>query len=211
VLAELDKQGLSENTIVVFMSDNGGNLKAGADNGALRGGKGDVHEGGVRVPALVRWPARFHGNSMSQPMFTQDWLPTLLAAANIDYQRSDFDGVSQLAQLENEQEMIVERQVVLGALGAKAVYQWPWKLIVDKQDRIQLFNLETDEFEKNDVSAQHPQLISQLRVALKKLPNIPSKAAKGPPPESLFRDENGQFDHAIRKPETRQPWADTAE
>lgn len=211
VLAELDKQGLADNTIVVFMSDNGGNLEAGASNGKFIGGKGNVYEGGVRVPALVRWPAKFHGKTMSHPMFTQDWAPTLLDAANIEYQSSDFDGVSQLALFKGEQKPVAKRNVVLGIAAAKAVYQWPWKLIASNDGELHLFNLQKDEFERQDLASQHPALVSELNAELVKLPSLPSKAAKGPPPESLFLDENGHFNYEIRKPETREPWADAAE
>jgi arylsulfatase A-like enzyme len=211
VLAELDKQGLADNTIVVFMSDNGGNLEAGASNGDFIGGKGSVYEGGVRVPALVRWPARFKRKTVTQPIFTQDWLPTLLDAANIQYQNDDFDGMSQLANLENEAESTSARKVVLGVSSEKAVYQWPWKLIVSKRGKLHLFNLQTDEFERDDLAAQYPELVSELKAEVTKLPSLLSKAARGPSPESLFLDDNGHFDYDIRKPETRKPWADAAE
>ena len=58
--------------------------------------------------------------------------------------------------------------------------------------------------------SQHAELAASLRSSLTSLPQLPSKAAKGPPPESLFRDSSGNFDYKIRKPETREPWADAA-
>jgi arylsulfatase A-like enzyme len=80
VLAELDRQQLGEDTIVIFTSDNGG--ERFSDTWPLRGGKGELLEGGIRVPALVRWPGRIAAGLRSpQVMATIDWLPTLAAAA----------------------------------------------------------------------------------------------------------------------------------
>jgi arylsulfatase A-like enzyme len=80
VLAALDRQRLAENTIVIFTSDNGG--ERFSDTWPLRGGKGELLEGGIRAPALVRWPGRIPAGARSpQVTATIDWLPTLAAAA----------------------------------------------------------------------------------------------------------------------------------
>ena len=80
VLAELEARGLARETIVVFTSDNGG--ERFSDMWPLRGGKGELLEGGIRVPLIVRWPGRIRAGSRSaQVMTSMDWLPTLVAAA----------------------------------------------------------------------------------------------------------------------------------
>jgi arylsulfatase A-like enzyme len=79
VLAELDAQGLSENTIVVFTSDNGG--ERFSDNWPFTGQKSELLEGGIRVPAIVRWPGRVPPGTTDQVAMTMDWLPTLLEVA----------------------------------------------------------------------------------------------------------------------------------
>lgn len=80
VLAELERSDRARNTIVVFTSDNGG--ERFSDTRPLRGGKGELLEGGIRVPLIVRWPERIAAGSRSdQVMVSMDWLPTLLAAA----------------------------------------------------------------------------------------------------------------------------------
>ena len=80
VLAEIDRLGVAEDTIVVFTSDNGG--ERFSDTWPLRGEKGDLLEGGIRVPVIVRWPATIPAGTRSgQVMATMDWLPTLVAAA----------------------------------------------------------------------------------------------------------------------------------
>ncbi|HXI17907.1 MAG TPA: sulfatase-like hydrolase/transferase [Chloroflexota bacterium] len=82
VLAELDARGLGQNTIVVFTSDNGG--ERFSDMWPLRGGKGELLEGGIRVPLIVRWPARVRSGSTSEQVMTSmDWLPTLAAVAGV--------------------------------------------------------------------------------------------------------------------------------
>jgi arylsulfatase A-like enzyme len=79
VLAEIERLGLAEDTIVVFTSDNGG--ERFSDTWPLRGEKGDLLEGGIRVPVIVRWPAAIPpGTRSEQVMATMDWLPTLIAA-----------------------------------------------------------------------------------------------------------------------------------
>ncbi|MGQ0588891.1 MAG: sulfatase family protein, partial [Sphingosinicella sp.] len=80
VLAELERAGATSNTIVVFTSDNGG--ERFSDTWPLRGGKGDLLEGGIRVPLVVRWPATIRAGGRSDQVLTSmDWLPTLAAAA----------------------------------------------------------------------------------------------------------------------------------
>jgi len=87
VLAALDRHRLAEDTIVIFTSDNGG--ERFSDTWPLRGGKGELLEGGIRVPALVRWPGRIAPASRSpQVMATIDWLPTLAAAAGAALDRN---------------------------------------------------------------------------------------------------------------------------
>lgn len=83
VVDNLRRQNLLENTIVVFLSDNGGPRGQGADNGPLRMGKGTVYEGGIRVPGFVHWPGVVKPGKTAQVMTPVDWLPTLAGAAGI--------------------------------------------------------------------------------------------------------------------------------
>ncbi|MEP4889077.1 MAG: arylsulfatase [Aliiglaciecola sp.] len=210
VLQALEQKGIADNTLVVFMSDNGGNLEAGASNGELKAGKASAYEGGVRVPTIVRWPAGLTKKTVeSSPLFTQDWLPTLLDVANIQYDAADFDGQSRLALLQQGTMNNSQRTVVLGTAKTKAVYQWPYKLLKEKGNTL-LFNLVEDEFEQQDIAALHPELVASLSTKLITKNAQPSKAAKGPPPESLFYGPDGKFVYDIRKPETRDPWVLTA-
>src|SRR5262249_25399167 len=100
VLAKLDEHGLAENTIVIFMSDNGGLhiLEGGrtpaTSNRPFRAGKGFLYEGGVRVPMIVRWTGRIKGDQTSDvPVLSTDWTPTFLALASVKTAQT-FDGIS---------------------------------------------------------------------------------------------------------------------
>ena len=85
VLTVLEESGLAENTIVVYTSDNGGWLPAGACNDPLRGGKCDMYEGGIRVPCFVRWPKHIRSGSQSnQVVMLMDFFPTLCEIAGVD-------------------------------------------------------------------------------------------------------------------------------
>jgi arylsulfatase A len=122
VLAELDRHGLSENTIVLFSSDNGpqfggaGDMSSDRYNCGFAGAKLLIYEGGIRVPMIVRWPAAIEGRRQIHEMvhFT-DWLPTLLDAAG-DERAGDapLDGMSALPLLRGEQ----------GKLPAQRFWQW---------------------------------------------------------------------------------------
>lgn len=102
VIAASRAHGVYENTLVVFTSDNGGNVWCGATNGPLRGGKGGMYEGGIRVPQIAVWPGRIKpGTVTDRIMLTMDWFPTLCAAAGARYSRK-VDGVDMLPLLLGE-------------------------------------------------------------------------------------------------------------
>lgn len=105
LLSYLDAQGLSDNTIVVFTSDNGPEHRTSTcfgSPGKLRGAKGHIHDGGIRVPGIVRWPGKIEaGRECAEPVNGTDWLPTLCAAAHIDEleEKKTIDGVNVLPAL----------------------------------------------------------------------------------------------------------------
>lgn len=211
VISALDRLGIRDNTIVVFMSDNGGNLEAGASNGDLRSGKGSAYEGGTRVPATIMWPQVLKGGrSVNQRLFAQDWLPTLLDAARIAYSADSFEGQSAWPALGEGQADTNRTPVVIGGRNSKAVFDGPWKLVRDGASPDQLFCIESDPTESHDLAKQFPTVVGKLAAMLDSLPVTESRAARGPKPESLFRDASGAFDYAIRMPETRDSWAEAA-
>ena len=84
VLEAIEENKLSENTIIIFTSDNGGALNYGASNSPYRGGKGNMYEGGIRVPCIVKWGKKYSGEKSNYPLILMDFFPSLLSAAGDD-------------------------------------------------------------------------------------------------------------------------------
>ncbi|MGB3802363.1 MAG: sulfatase-like hydrolase/transferase, partial [Lewinella sp.] len=185
VLDKLEETGLVENTIFVFFSDNGGNMydvvhgEYPTNNYPLSYGKGNIHEGGIRVPAIVAWPGRISGGTISDALIQSiDFYPTLLAATDTDKPEEQLlDGVNLLPVLTGEQEQL-EREAIFSHfphyvlathnLPSTAVWYNNWKLIKeygegeDRQPALRLYNLENDISETTDVSSEHPDLTAKL-------------------------------------------------
>jgi len=183
LLDTLDRLQLSKNTIVVFFSDNGGNMYDRVDglpptsNTPLRGGKATIYEGGSRVPCAVVWPGRTQPGSTTDALLSSsDWYPTLLDMMQIDKPHDlQFDGFSQRATLLNQPG---PRQSVIGfvpnyfpkpeTIPSTYIRRGDWKLIrfhgdsENQNDRFELYNLADDVGESTDVSATHPELVKNL-------------------------------------------------
>ena len=179
VLEALDTAGLEQNTIVVFTSDNGGSLPHGASNGPLRDGKGSMYEGGLKVPAFVRWPENIApGSETDLPVLTMDILPTLLDAANADVDFSSIDGRSFLPTLLGQQQdslrprrFFVRREggYAWGGKTADAVQEGPWKLLQNTPfSRRELYRLDTDPQERLNVIDRYPQVARRLSAAMRR-------------------------------------------
>ncbi len=156
VLAALDRRGFADNTLVWFMSDNGGT--ANGDNRPLRGGKDTMYEGGIRVPALIRWPARLRGGRKLDLLSGYvDVLPTLAAAAGNTEALPPLDGIDLLPILAGERPA-PERALYPDRF---AVVTQRWKLVKDE-----LYDLANDPGEQTDVARQHPETLAKLREQL---------------------------------------------
>ena len=162
MLAFLDENGLTENTIVIFFSDNGGS--GGADNGPLRGKKGDTWEGGVRVPCLIRWPAQLPAGKVSDAFLTSlEILPTLCAAAGAPLPEAKLDGFDMLPVLKGEAmssrtKMFWQRRASKGA----RVGDWKWTMMNGKEG---IYHLAEDIGESKDLSKERPEKLAELREA----------------------------------------------
>jgi arylsulfatase A-like enzyme len=175
VLAKLESLGLSENTLVIFTSDNGGlSTSEGwpTSNLPLRGGKGWMYEGGIREPLVVRWPAVVKPESViSTPVSSPDFMPTLLEAAGIKPQPNQtLDGTSLLPLFKGNS--LPERALFWhyphygnqGGAPSAAIRRGDWKLIEWQEDsRVELFHLASDLSEMSDLAASQPQRVTQLR------------------------------------------------
>lgn len=178
VLATIEKQGMAENTLVLFLSDNGGPLGQGASNLALRAGKGTTFEGGIRVPALMHWPAGLKGGrSLNQVMTVLDVLPTLAAAAGLRPGNvKPLDGRNMWPAITTGQ--ISPREDLFFAVGPDetvhlGVRRGEWKLVreISKSERNEknyLFNIADDPNESADLSAKRPDLLKELVAAIEK-------------------------------------------
>jgi arylsulfatase A-like enzyme len=176
LLAALDECGQAENTLVVFLSDNGG-LSVGVEGSPTctlpyAEGKGWSEEGGLRIPFLVRWPARLPGGRIvSAPIWQCDLYPTFIEAAGLPLEpERHCDGVSVLPALAG------------GAPPARDTFCWhyphysnqgggptgaircgDWKLIEHYETgQLQLFDLATDPAEAFDLASQHPERVADL-------------------------------------------------
>ncbi|NQU23197.1 MAG: arylsulfatase [Candidatus Nealsonbacteria bacterium] len=170
--AMLEKTGLADNTILIFMTDNGGTGGIKVFNAAMRGAKGSYYEGGHRVPFFLRWP----GGGLRKPGDVdaltrgQDLLPTLIDLCGLEKPASaDFHGVS-LARLlygKRQPELSERMQVVqYGGLVNTNPQKWEsavlwnqWRLVHGKE----LYDVKADPSQKNDVAAAHPDVVEKMR------------------------------------------------
>ncbi len=168
VLAQLDAMGVAKNTMVLFLSDNGGDPNG--RNLPYRGTKSSVWEGGIRVPCCIRWPGRIaEGGTLAQPAMTMDLLPTILAAAGAKAPASRaFDGIDLLPFLTSRR-AVVERTLFWrykrGAARRKAVRRGDWKYMNDSGTE-GLYNLAKDERETDNLLARHPEIAEDLKAKL---------------------------------------------
>ncbi|KQV79575.1 twin-arginine translocation pathway signal protein [Massilia sp. Root351] len=163
VLQALEKQGLAENTIVVFTSDNGG--ERFSKTWPFSGQKTELLEGGIRVPGIVRWPARVQAGQVSkQVAISMDWLPTLLAAAGTQPDAAyPPDGRNLLPVLLGEQPA-VERTLFwrYKANAQRAVRAGDWKYLKINGNEY-LFNVEQDQRERANLARKHPERLAELK------------------------------------------------
>ncbi len=172
----LKKNGLDDNTIVFFSSDNGPHREGGNNpdfndsNGPLRGIKRDLYEGGIRVPTLVRWPGKVKAGSTTDFVGAfWDLFPTLADLAGVPEKvPARLDGLSFAPTLLGHTERQKQHESLYWAFyergGARALRMGKWKAVQQPiHSPIQLFNLDQDLGEKNDVAAKHPDVVARMK------------------------------------------------
>lgn len=195
VLNVLDELGIRENTLVAFASDNGPtyayNVKWPQDwpkellgsTGPLSGHKGQLYEGGIRVPYIISWPEKLEqGIVYDHPVSTLDFYPTFCAAASKKIsEETVIDGVNLLPYLTGEKSKQPHDILYWYHNEFGAVRAGKWKLYVNKND-VKLFNLEKDIAETNDLSQKYPEiknhLYDQLDAFKKQMPPAINQAAR---------------------------------
>ena len=176
VLSKLDETKQTENTLIYFISDNGGphltarGLTNFADNTPLRGAKGDVHEGGIRVPFLVSWPAKIKPGTYDQPVIALDFLPTSLAAAeSADLTPKNLDGANLLPFMTGEKDGPPHETLFWrssGPGGNNAVRRGNMKLVRKGKAEPELYDVGADIGEARNLAAEKPEIVKELVAAI---------------------------------------------
>ena len=164
ILAELERQGLTRNTLVIFTNDNGGEWLS--RNAPFFHRKGTLWEGGIRVPLILRWPAVLpSGRTSSQVAITMDVTASILAATGSAWPTGYVpDGIDLLPILRGVaplQERTLFWRIARPARQQVAVRSGRWKLLVDGGQYL-LFDLPSDPGERTDLAARHPDIVSRL-------------------------------------------------
>lgn len=182
LLRKIDELKLKENTIVIFMSDNGGYDKLQAQN-PLRGGKSMLYEGGIRIPLAIRWPGVIKPNTYdSTPVCGIDLFPTFAEILGEEKISQSVDGISILPLIKQSGKL--NRESIYwhyphyhrfgykpsGAIreGKYKLIEWYERSFFNEENPVSLFDLENDIGEKNDIANQNPQLVNELWAKLKK-------------------------------------------
>lgn len=178
LIATLEELNLTENTIVWFLSDNGG-MKRTSDNRPLKGAKWSSYEGGLRVPLVVSWPGKIKsGSVLNAPVTTLDIGATSVALAGGDISNKELDGKNITAYItgETKEEPHEELFWRIGRNykeNSGVLRVGDYKLIVNNK-KVELYNLKEDLSETKDLSESHPKMVEQMLTRWKKL-NMDSK------------------------------------
>jgi arylsulfatase A-like enzyme len=206
VVAALEKRGLTQNTLILFSSDNGGLPGVGgAANGKLRAQKGTLYEGGTRVCAFANWPGHIKpGTVVNEPLHIVDWFPTLVNLAGGSLQQQHpLDG-RDLWPVITAGKPSPHEDILINAMpNSGAIRMGGWKLVVnghitandlenagvpkggakkEADSSVELFNLTEDPYEQNNLAAQNPEKVRQLRARLEayRAAAVPPKAENQP-------------------------------
>ena len=183
LLEEIDTLGLRENTIVVFQSDHGHSVESrtfggGGNSGPYRGAKSSFFEGGIRVPAMIRWPGKIPaGQVRGQMSISVDWLPTLAEFVGVPLPKRKFDGKSLVKVIQSDTAKSQHSEFHWMGTGNNpqwAVREGDWKLIgnprdptvaspLSKDNKLFLVNLSIDVGEKNNLRNTHPDQLNRLK------------------------------------------------
>ena len=177
ILGTLDAQGLTENTIVFFFSDNGGLQAFGADNGPYRGGKLVTFEGGIRTNAFLRWPRWIPPGSQNENVISVlDLFPTFAGVAGVPMGnikpldgQDRWDAITTTETVERSGDLYFASNSPMFNRYHVSVMETRWKLVQEIDHQLittevkdYLFDLPADPGEKNNLAGQHPEIVAQL-------------------------------------------------
>ena len=177
ILNALDEQGIADNTIVLFFSDNGGYYNFGGVNKPLRGGKLETYEGGIRVVSALRWPDVIPPNSVNENVVSVlDVFPTLATATGVPMKNTkDLDGIDRwdavtgTGKKDRGDPLVFVSNVPIYNEFKYAVLDGPWKLVQyvnherrSTETKTELFNVWEDPNEEDDIQTAHPDQVKRL-------------------------------------------------
>lgn len=178
LLSKIEALGLTENTIVVFQSDNGYSTEerahfGGGNAGVLRGNKFSLFEGGIRVPAAIRWPSKLKaGEVRNQVAVNADWMPTLAELCEINLDTKDLDGKSLVPIIGDNNKKTQHEQFCWANSKHWAARNGDWKLLKNpavrgekfaSEDSMFLVNLKDDPGEMTNLVRQYPEKVEELK------------------------------------------------
>jgi arylsulfatase A-like enzyme len=198
LLEFLDSKGIRNDTILIFMTDNGVTMGYGTYNAGMRGMKTQLWEGGHRVPLFISWPKAGlpKGKDINELAQAQDILPTLLDFCDVDFPTKTLDGISLAGQIRGEKEMpdrilVVQMQRRIPITKYDACVMWgPWRLLnaidIDPHEKpdkreiykkrrqnmeqvyLELYNVEEDPHQDNNVYDKYPEVVAKMKAAYEK-------------------------------------------
>lgn len=165
LMKALDENKITNNTVVIFTSDNGG--ERFSDMGIYKGKKMELWEGGIRVPAFVRWPGKIQAKTLTnQASITMDWTATILSLAGVKRQPSvPLDGIDLMPVLTGKRKE-VERTLywrIFQRTQHKALREGKWKYIQDEKGTEYLFDLILDPTETNNIKEKEAAVFKKLK------------------------------------------------
>jgi len=198
LLAELNKIGIIENTIIIFCSDNGGTTEA-TTNTPLREGKGFLYEGGIRVPLIIKWPGIIvPGTTCDEPVISDDLYPTVLEMVGINGNSAEIDGLSLVPLLKENKQL--KRDYLCwyyphyspqAQMPGHAIRKGSFKLIEHYDPvKIELFNLSEDVTEEHNIADSCPEKVTELKHTFEKWLNSmnPVKHTQNPNYQNVNND-----------------------
>lgn len=164
VIKTLKNEGIYDNTLIFYFSDNGGAKVTSANNLPLRDFKQSVYEGGLRVPFVMSWPAKLKHAVCNEPVISLDIMPTICAVLDIKLPDDRiYDGKNMIPAAEGKLKQALHEQLFWdGAQNRWAVREGKWKLVFDKKAKLELYDLEKDTSETNDLASAYPEKVNEL-------------------------------------------------